>query len=165
MSIKEKLTQILKENSRLADADIAKMIGISEAEVKALIKELEGDKIILKYSAVINDELLDDGQSVTAFIEVKVTPERDKGFDSLGERLQKFPEVKSVYLMSGAYDILLVIEGKSLKEIAFFISNKLSPIGRILSTATHFQLKKYKENGVIMGSIDEEGSNRLNVAF
>ncbi|MDD4526720.1 MAG: Lrp/AsnC family transcriptional regulator [Candidatus Margulisbacteria bacterium] len=165
MIIKEKLTQILKENSRLANADIAKMIGISEKEVDSLIKELEADKIILKYTAVINDELLDNGQSVTAFIEVKVTPERDKGFDSLGERLQKFSEVKSVYLMSGAYDILVVVEGKSLKDIASFVSKKLSPIGRILSTATHFQLKKYKENGVIMGTIECEGSSRLNVAF
>lgn len=165
MGIKEKLTQILKENSRLANVDIAKMLSVSEKEVDALIKELEDEKIILKYSAVTNDELLDDGHSVTAFIEVKVTPERDKGFDSLGERLQKFPEVKSVYLMSGAYDILVVVEGQSLKEIASFVSNKLSPIGRILSTATHFQLKKYKENGVIMGVIGEEGSNRLNVAF
>lgn len=165
MGIKEQLTQILKENSRLTNSDIAKMLDVSEKEIDALVKELEEEKIILKYSAITNDELLDDGHSVTAFIEVKVTPERDKGFDSLGERLQKFTEVKSVYLMSGAYDILVVVEGKSLKDIASFVSNKLSPIGRILSTSTHFQLKKYKENGVIMGTIGEEGSKRLNVSF
>jgi DNA-binding Lrp family transcriptional regulator len=165
MSVKDKIIEILKENSRLSNADIAKMLSMQEKEVDDLIKELENDKIILKYSAVMNDEILDSGNLVTAFIEVKVTPEREKGFDSIGQRLQKFQEVKSLYLMSGSYDILVVVEGNSLKEIADFVSSKLSPLGRILSTATHFQLKKYKENGVIMGKLSLEGTRRLNVAF
>ncbi len=164
MSMKEKLTEILKENSRLSNEDISKMLGVSEQEVKDMIKELEDGKIILKYSAVVNEELLED-DTVTAFIELKVTPERDKGFDSLGERLQKFPEVKSVYLMSGGYDLLVVIEGSSLKNIAAFVSSKLSTIDRIISTATHFQLKKYKENGVVMGAMAQEGSQRLNLSY
>lgn len=163
--MKDKILKILKENARLSDEDIAKMLDISASKVKEIIKELEDKDILLKYSAVVNEELLDDGSTVTAFIELKVTPERDKGFDNLGTRLQRFPEVKSVYLMSGSYDILIVVDGKSLKDIAQFVSSKLAPIDRILSTATHFQLKRYKENGVIMGVNEDDKSHRLNLAY
>lgn len=162
--MKEKLLNLLKDNARLSNLELARMLKSTETDVTAMIKDLEEAEILLKYTAVVNDELVDKNGEVTAFIEIRVTPERDKGFDSIGDRLQHFPEVQSIYLMSGAYDLLVVVKGATLKEIASFVSSKLSPLGRVLSTSTHFLLKKYKENGVVMGHKDP-GNHRLNVAF
>ncbi|MDN5304727.1 MAG: hypothetical protein PWP46_1613 [Fusobacteriaceae bacterium] len=157
----EKIIEILKEDSRATPKDIAIMLGISEEEVKEKIKQLEKDNIILKYTTIINEEKWED-EKVQAFIEVKVSPEREMGFDAIAERIYKFPQVKSLFLMSGGFDFLIVIEGKSLKEVALFVSEKLSTLDYINSTATHFMLKKYKENDVIMED-KEKVDNRLAV--
>ena len=118
----DEIIEILQENARITPEEIAVMLKISVEEVKERIKKLEDDKVILKYSAIINPEKSPKkNEKVLAFIEVRVRPEREKGFDSIAERLYKFPEVKSLYLMSGAYDFLVVVEGKTLKDVAFFV--------------------------------------------
>ena len=137
------------------------MLGISEEEVIAKIKKLEDDNIILKYTAIINEEKWENDK-VKAFIEVKVTPERERGFDSIAERIYKFPQVSSLYLMSGGFDLLIVVEGDSLKEVAMFVSEKLSTLECVVGTSTHFLLKKYKEKGVIMAG--EEEDKRMSVS-
>lgn len=128
-----------------------------ESVVKA-IRELEEDKIIVKYAPVINWNKT-EGEKVTALIEVQITPERERGFDAIAERIYLFPEVKTVYLMSGSYDLQLEIEGQTLKEIASFVSRKLSTIDSVLSTKTHFILKKYKQDGIIFE--DHQGDHRM----
>ncbi len=162
--MRKKIIEILKKDSRTNLEDIAAMLAVSVDEVKRLISEMERDGIILQYSVVVNDELVDDSDAVTAFIEVKVTPERDKGFDSIARRLQKFEEVQSVFLMSGTYDFLVAVKGKSLKDVASFVSSKLSPLESVISCSTHFLLKKYKENGIVMEH-EEATSSRLNLTF
>lgn len=122
------------------------------------IRELEEANVIVKYATVVNWAKV-DSEKVTALIEVQITPERGRGFDAIAERINLYPEVKSVYLMSGAYDLLVEIEGKTLKEVASFVSNKLSPIDRVLSTKTHFILKKYKQDGISFE--DHQDDSRL----
>ncbi len=152
------LLEILKENSRLRAGQIAAMLGLDQAEAENRIKELEEKRIIVKYHTLVNWERA--GQEVvSALIEVKVTPQRGAGFDNVAERIYRFPEVKSVYLMSGRYDISVLIEGKSMKEVALFVATKLATIENVQSTATHFVLKKYKEEGVILE--DQEQDRRL----
>jgi DNA-binding Lrp family transcriptional regulator len=155
---KMKLIELLKEDARRTPALLATMLGESEAEVAKAIKELEDEHVIVKYATVVNWAKVDD-EKVTALIEVQITPERGRGFDAISERIYLYPEVKSVYLMSGAYDLLVEIEGKTLKEVASFVSNKLSPIDRVLSTKTHFILKKYKQDGIIFE--DHEDDHRM----
>ncbi|SCW56818.1 DNA-binding transcriptional regulator, Lrp family [Paenibacillus tianmuensis] len=155
---KMKIIDLLKEDARRTPALIATMLGASEAEVAEAIRELEEANIIVKYATVVNWAKVDD-EKVTALIEVQITPERGRGFDAIAERIYLYPEVKSVYLMSGAYDLLVEIEGKTLKEVASFVSNKLSPIDRVLSTKTHFILKKYKQDGIVFE--DHEDDRRL----
>ncbi|WP_025026583.1 Lrp/AsnC family transcriptional regulator, partial [Caldalkalibacillus mannanilyticus] len=138
------LLRLLEEDARLEPATIATMMGVTEAEVREAIAKLEKEKVILKYPALINWDKTDGKGTVTAMIEVKVTPQRDVGFDQIASRIYKFPEVQSVYLMSGSYDLSIVIEGDSIKDIAFFVSQKLSTLDNVISTATHFILKKYK---------------------
>lgn len=157
--LKDEILEILRDDSRTSPAEMALMLGKSEAEVMAAIAELEEDNIIVKYHTKINWDKADD-QRVEALIEVRVTPQRDRGFEEIARRIYKFTEVKSVYLMSGGYDLMVLIEGKSLKQVAFFVAQRLSPIDGVLSTATHFVLKKYKDDGVIM---DEEPDERLKV--
>ncbi|SDC00472.1 DNA-binding transcriptional regulator, Lrp family [Paenibacillus sp. UNCCL117] len=155
---KMKIVELLKEDARRSPALIATLLGASEAEVAEAIKELEEANVIVKYATVVNWAKV-DSEKVTALIEVQITPERGRGFDAIAERIYLYPEVKSVYLMSGAYDLLVEIEGKTLKEVASFVSNKLSPIDRVLSTKTHFILKKYKQDGIIFE--DHEDDHRL----
>ena len=157
----DKIIEILKEDSRATAKDISFMLGISEQEVVEKIKKLEEDNIILKYTAIINEEKWENDK-VKAFIEVKVTPERERGFDAIAERIYKFPQVSSLYLMSGGFDFLIVVEGDSLKEVAMFVSEKLSTLECVVSTSTHFLLKKYKEKGVIMSG--EEEDKRMSVS-
>jgi DNA-binding Lrp family transcriptional regulator len=157
----DKIIEIIKEDSRATPKDIAVMLGMTEEEVIIKIKKLEDDNIILKYTAIINEEKWNDDK-VKAFIEVKVTPEREKGFDSIAERIYKFPQVSSLYLMSGGFDLLVVVEGDSLKEVAMFVSEKLSTLECVVGTSTHFLLKKYKEKGVIMSG--EEEDKRMSVS-
>ena len=143
------LLSILEKNSRIDFKELSVLLGISEEEVLNEISQLEKDGVICAYHTLINWEKTDI-ESVTALIEVKVTPQRGQGFDRIAERLYNYPEVKSVYLISGGYDLLVTLEEKSLKEIAAFVSDKLSTLDSVLSTATHFILKKYKDHGTII---------------
>ncbi len=146
--MKRDILEILENDSRKTVDDIALMLGKPADEVAAAIAEMEADNVICGYSTLINWESVKDDM-VTAMIEVKVTPKRDMGFDHMAKRIYNFPEVKSVFLMSGGYDLLVMIEGKNLKEVSSFVSTKLSALDSVLSTATHFVLKRYKEHGVI----------------
>ncbi|MFO7294633.1 MAG: Lrp/AsnC family transcriptional regulator [Caldicoprobacter sp.] len=151
------ILEILNEDSRRTPEEIAVMLGTDVETVKQKIEELERNKVIVKYNTIINWDKT-DREYVTALIEVKVTPQRDQGFDAIAERIYKFPEVKSVYLMSGDYDLAVMVEGRTMKEVAFFVAEKLSVLDSVLSTATHFVLKKYKVEGVVLE--DEEKDYR-----
>lgn len=146
----EEILNLLQDNARLSLEDIAAMTKKTVAEVADIIKKLEDDGIIMKYSAVVNPEKLKRSKThVQGVIEIQVTPEREHGFDGIAERIYKFPQVKSLYLMSGGYDLQVIIEGESLQDVAFFVSSKLSTLKGVKSTKTHFVLKAYKENDVI----------------
>ena len=152
------LINLLKQNARLSCKELAAMTGSTEAEVEAKIKEYEHNGIIKGYSAIVNDDIADKN-SVTAFIEVKVTPKADCGFDDIAKTIMMYDEVESVNLMSGAYDLAVEVKGNNLKDVALFVSERLSTIDGVLSTATHFILKKYKEKGIFIDreETDERG--------
>jgi DNA-binding Lrp family transcriptional regulator len=154
------LLKLIHENAALKPAQLAAMLNLSEAEVTAKIKAYERDGVILGYRTVLNEEKL-GVEIVRAVIEVKITPEREGGFDRLAERIARYDEVHSCYLMSGGYDLLVIIEGESLREVATFVSEKLATLQGVLSTATHFMLKPYKEQGVLMHA--ERNEERLAV--
>ena len=143
----DELLQLLRQNARAKTSDLARELNRPEAIVSAQIAELEEKGVILGYQTVI-DAQKRGVEIVTAVVEVKITPERGGGFDRLANRIARFAEVQSCYLMSGGYDLLVVVEGRTLQEIAAFISEKLSTIKGVISTATRFRLKAYKENGV-----------------
>lgn len=143
------LLKLLHENAALKPAQLAAMLNLSESEVTAKIKGYETADIILGYRAVLNEEKL-ERDVVRAVIEVKITPERGGGFDRLAERIAKYGEVESCYLMSGGYDLLVVVKGTNLREVASFVSEKLATIQGVISTATHFMLKAYKQQGILM---------------
>ena len=152
----------LLQHDPLADrVDLAAQLNVSPEEVNRRIAGFEADGTILGYQTLIDTEKLGE-QSVTAVIEVKIIPEREGGFDRMADRISRFREVTSCHLMSGGYDLLVFVEGKSLREVASFVSEKLSPLGGVLSTATHFRLKTYKENGVLLAG--PEKAERLAVA-
>jgi DNA-binding Lrp family transcriptional regulator len=157
----DKILPLLRHDARASIADLAKTANLSEAEVTAAIQKLEADGVILGYQAIVDPQKV-ARERVTAVIEVKITPEREGGFDKMAERIARFPEVQSCYLMSGGYDLLVMVEGRTLHEVAGFVSEKLSTIKGVISTATHFRLKAYKENGVTLKK--EEGPKRLAVA-
>lgn len=146
--MKNEILGILAKNSRTSNEQIALMLGKQEEEVKQAITELEEENIIMGYPAIVNWEKT-DRDAVMAFIEVRVTPQRDQGFDKVAERIYQYPQVKSCNLMSGGYDLFVAVEGKTMKEVALFVAEKLATIESVISTATHFVLKQYKENGVI----------------
>lgn len=146
----ETLLDILRSNAQESPENIAKMLGVEPAKVQEAIARLENRGIIRGWQAIINDDLLDSQERVSAVIEVRVTPERDGGFNRIAEHVSRFDEVEAAYLMSGAYDLLLFVNGRSLLSIARFVSEKLSTIPGVLSTATHFRLKTYKQSNVIM---------------
>ena len=150
------ILHIIEENGRISLNTLAKMVNLSEEEVEKILKKLEDKKIILSYSAVIDWSKVYDHEGVTAMIDVKVTPQRGVGFDDIAKRIYRFPEVKALYLMSGAYDLNVVIEGKTMQEIARFVSDKLSTLDSVISTTTHFQLKKYKHDGVVFEDGEED---------
>ena len=154
------LLKLLHDNAALKPAQLAAMLNLPEADVAAKIKAYEADQVILGYRAVLNEEKL-GRDIVRAVIEVKITPERGGGFDRLAERIAKYGEVHSCYLMSGGYDLLVVVEGKNLREVATFVSEKLATVQGVVSTATHFMLKPYKEQGVLMRH--EKNEERLAV--
>ena len=143
------ILEILAGDARIAKDRIALMTGASEADVAEAIAQLEKDRIIVNYPATINWDLVDKDE-VEALIEVRVTPQRGEGFDAIAERIYRFEEVHSVYLMSGAYDLMVLVRGRTMKQLALFVAEKLSTLDHVNSTATHFVLKKYKYNGVIL---------------
>ena len=152
------LLDLLREDCRLPLEKIAVMLGASTAEVAETIDRLEQDRVILRYAPTINWDKT-DRERVEAMIQVNVTPQRDKGFDEVAGRIYRFEEVKSVYLMSGGYDLLVLVEGRTLKELALFVSSKLSALEQVTGTQTCFILKRYKEEGVIFEG--DKTDNRL----
>lgn len=144
----DEILEVLEKYGRLSAEEIAVMTGFTVQEVDAAIKKYEEQNIIVGYSALINWENT-SSESVTALIEVKISPQRGAGFDKVAERIYNFPEVKSCYLMSGGFDLTVIIEGKTMKEVALFVAEKLAVQEFVLSTATHFVLKKYKDKGTI----------------
>jgi DNA-binding Lrp family transcriptional regulator len=157
----DELLKILKKNALESPENVAKMLNLSVEQVRTKIADYERQGVIRGYQAILNEDQL-DLERVTAVIEVKVTPEREGGFNRVASRISKFNEVQSVYLTSGAFDLLLFVSGKDLKEVAFFVSEKLATIPGIISTATHFMLKTYKHHGVLMETENED--ERLQVS-
>ncbi len=154
------ILRLLENDSKLTAEQIAIMLDMDVQDIKNEIAEYEENGTILGYKTIVDWEKTDK-ESVTAMIDVKLTPQRDRGFDRVAEKIYNYPEVKSVYLMSGAYDLSVLIEGKTMKEVAFFVSQKLAPIEAVISTATHFVLHKYKDKGVLYDAtvdIDERGN-------
>jgi DNA-binding Lrp family transcriptional regulator len=160
---KEKeILQILEENARLNDTEIARMAGMDATEASEIIAGLERKGIIRSYKAVINYEKAGI-EVVQALIDVKVSPERDTGYDSVAGRISRFPEVKSVRLVSGEYDLSVLVTGKTMHEVAYFVAEKIAPLEQVRNTLTHFLLKTYKENGALYG--EEEQGKRLAVTL
>jgi DNA-binding Lrp family transcriptional regulator len=155
------ILKLLQENAALKPAQLAMMLNLPETEIAAKIKSYETGHVILGYRAVLNEEKTGD-DIVRAVIEVKITPERGGGFDRLAERIAKYSEVRSCYLMSGGYDLLVIVEGTNLREVATFVSEKLATIHGVISTATHFMLKVYKEQGLLIQM--ESNEERLAVS-
>ena len=147
----DELLKILQANATESRETIAKMLNLSVAEVNKRIAKYEKSGVIRGYQAILNEDELDPDR-VTAVIEVKITPQREGGFNTVADRISRFPEVRSSYLMSGTYDVLLFVEGRNLREVAAFVSERLSPLDGVLSTSTHFMLKTYKRLGVLMES-------------
>lgn len=148
--------RIIEKNSRIEMNDLAKLTDSNEEEVKTTLKKLEDMRVIVRYSTIINWAKVDEHTGVRAMIEVKVTPKRGVGFEEIAKRIYRFSEVESVYLMSGAYDLSVVVEGRSMNEIAKFVFEKLSTLDSVVSTATHFILKKYKHDGTIFEDTDDD---------
>ena len=155
MELAMRILESLDQNARLTAKDLAVMLGEDEAKVAAEIKRLEEELVICGYPTLIDWDKTEKHQ-VTAMIEVKVTPQRGKGFDEIAERIYQFDEVEAVYLMSGGFDLTVMLRGSSLKSIAEFVSGKLAPMESVLSTATHFVLKKYKEHGIPLVTRQED---------
>jgi len=151
----KELLDILEHDARRPIGDIAAMLKKSEYEVEKDIKALEKDKIILSYNTLINWEKF-GSDTVTAIIEINLTPQREVGFDAIAERIYRYDEVRTVYLMSGSFDLLVIIEGKSLKEVADFVATRLSTIEGVTATRSHFMLKPYKKDGIIMNNVEED---------
>jgi DNA-binding Lrp family transcriptional regulator len=156
----DELLKILQANALESHENIARMLGVSVAEIDQRIADYEKRGVIRGYQAILNEDRL-ELDKVTAVIEVKVAPQREGGFDTIAQRISRFPEVRSAYLMSGTYDLLLFVEGRTLREVAGFVSERLSPLEGVLSTSTHFMLKTYKRFGVLMQQ--EISDERLNV--
>ncbi|MCL2679526.1 MAG: Lrp/AsnC family transcriptional regulator [Dehalococcoidia bacterium] len=152
--LNREILKILEKDARLSPAQIAAMTGATEEQVEQDIKQAEADRTIVKYKTLINWDKAGN-EHVWAFIEVKITPQRGVGFDAIAERIYRFAEAKTVYLMAGAYDLAVIVEGRSMREVAEFVTSKLAPIEGVTATATHFVLKKYKEDGEIFESAEE----------
>lgn len=153
--VTREILELLEDNAKLTPEEIAVMLDIDVAEVQSIIKELEDKKAILCYMTLINWEKVGE-EKVNALIEVRITPQRDVGFDAVAERIYRFPEVRSMRLMSGTYDLAVFLEGRSMKEVSHFVSTKLATIEGVVSTTTHFVLKTYKQDGVIWEDGEED---------
>ncbi len=147
--MRERILQIVEKNSRIELKELAIILGVEETDIVNEMQKMEEEGVICGYHTLIDWEKTSIDK-VNALIEVRVTPQRGQGFDSIAERIYKYPEVHAVYLMSGGYDLLVILEGKSLKEVSSFVSDKLSTLETVLSTATHFILKKYKDHGTVL---------------
>ena len=160
----KEILEILEKDARTTPEEIAKMLRKNTGVIKKAIKKYEKEGVIVKYKTVLNTDILkDDAQKVRALIEVRVAPQRGHGFDRIAERIYRFPEVISCYLLSGSYDLLLLIEGKDIQEVSSFVSGKLATIDNVNSTVTHFILKRYKADGDILKRI--ERNNRIAISF
>ncbi len=158
----DKLLTLLENDATLKAEELALMLKKEVGEIRDMIEKYERDGVILGYKTIVDWDKT-DREYVSALIEVKVTPQRDKGFDKIAEKITLHPEVKSLYLMSGGFDFTVIIEGKTMKEVAYFVAQKLAPIEFVTSTATHFVLKKYKDKGVVYSTpeVDERGNMPL----
>ena len=159
-NIRTKILKLLENNSKMDTKDIAVVLGMDESVVINTIQDMEQEQIICGYNTIINWDKT-NREKVVALIEVRVTPQRGHGFDHIAERIYNFPEVDTVYLMSGAYDFCVMLEGKTLKQVSAFVSEKLSTLESVTSTATHFVLKKYKDHGTIMVSETNKKERQL----
>jgi DNA-binding Lrp family transcriptional regulator len=155
----DQLLKLLEDNANLTPEQLAVMCNKEVGDIKKFIEQNEKDGVILGYKTMIDWDKT-DREYVTALIEVKITPQRDRGFDRVAEIIYNYPEVQSLYLMSGAYDLCVLIEGKTMREVAYFVAQKLATIDDVISTATHFVLRKYKDKGVTYGivEVDERGN-------
>ena len=153
--MREKILTIIEKNSKIDISELAILLGEDEIDVANEVKAMEEEGVICGYHTLIDWDKTSI-EKVSALIEVRVTPQRGQGFDSIAERIYKHPEVNSVYLLSGGYDLLVTLEGKSLREVSSFVSDKLAPMDTVLSTATHFILKKYKDHGTVMAKKYED---------
>jgi DNA-binding Lrp family transcriptional regulator len=160
--MRKEILSLLERGGRLSAGEIAVFLGATEEQVAQEIAALERERVIRGYGAFVNWEKT-GSEYLTALIEVRVTPSRGEGYNRVAERIARFDEVQAVYLMSGGYDLAVIIQGKSLKDVAFFVSDKLAPLESVLSTATHFVLKKYKDHGVLFGE-DGGGDERMIVS-
>jgi DNA-binding Lrp family transcriptional regulator len=158
MDVRMEVLELLAENARLTIEQLATMLDLDEQEARRLVEELEESHTILGYRTLVNWDKVQK-ERVTALIEVKVTPQRDVGFRAVAERIGRFPEVKSLHLMSGAYDLAVFIEGRTMQEVAFFVATKLAPIDGVMSTTTHFVLQTFKKEGILLEEAD--GDHRL----
>lgn len=156
--LRSKVLSLVENDARLTKEKIAVMLDKSTDEIQAVIDELENEGVILGYKALVDWDKTDK-EYVTALIELKVTPQRDRGFQKVAERISNYPEVKNMYLMSGAYDYCVIIEGKTMKQVALFVAEKLATIENVISTSTHFVLRKYKDNGVAFGQDEDDSAD------
>ncbi len=157
----KELLEIIENNARLSNKDIAVMLSKEEGDIKKMIEQYENDGIILGYKTLIDWDKTEN-EHVNALIELRVSPQPDRGFDKLAEKIGNYPEVSSLYLMSGGYDFMVLLEGKTMREIAYFVAQKLAPLDTVITTATHFVLRKYKDKGVTYGpAYVDERSNCL----
>ena len=154
--------EILESNARISLEDLEKLTGKSKKDIERAIRNYEKKGVIVKYKTIINNQKT-DSKGVVALIEVKVAPQKDVGFDLIAQRIYRFPEVKSCYLLSGTYDLLLEVCGEDINTVASFVSEKLAPLSSVRGTATHFMLKKYKEDGVIL--VKTEKNQRLPITY
>lgn len=154
-----KILEMLEADGRMTASQLALMLNKEEGEIRDIIRGFESNGVILGYKAIVDWDKT-DREYATALIELKVAPQYSRGFDAIAERIYNYPEVQSVYLMSGAYDLCVILEGKTIREVALFVAQRLAPLESVLSTATHFVLRKYKDKGVIYGpaNFDERGN-------
>lgn len=159
----DQILEILENNAKIPVKDLAKLTGKSQKQVEKEIKKYEKKGVIVKYKALINKAKLKNGQKVVALIEVGVNPQKDAGFDAVAQRIYRFPEVKSCFLLSGTYDLLIEVAGPDINTVANFVAEKLAPLSAVKRTTTHFMLKKYKEDGVIL--VKNEKNSRLPITY
>lgn len=159
----DEILEILEKDARTTPEEIAKMLKKKPQKIREAIRRYEKDGVILKYKAAINKELIRNDSEARALIEVNITPQKDVGFDKIAERIYSFPEVSSCYLISGTYDLLVIVEGKNLHTVSQFVAEKLSCLENVRGTVTHFLLKKYKEDGIILKRREE--NKRIAISY